>query len=73
MTDALLRSNTEYSQLQRQLANHKVDGVILTYAMADDPCIELLRQYETPFVSSDAARTRPSRRQTTIRSRLPAR
>ncbi len=39
-------SNTEYSQLQRQLANHKVDGVILTYAMADDPCIELLRQYE---------------------------
>ena len=43
-------SNTEYSQLQRQLANHKVDGVILTYAMADDPCIELLRQYETPFV-----------------------
>lgn len=43
-------SNTEYSQLQRQLANHKVDGVILTYAMADDPCIELLRQYKTPFV-----------------------
>lgn len=43
-------SNTEYSQLQRQLANHKVDGVILTYPMADDPCIELLRQYETPFV-----------------------
>ena len=48
-------SNTEYSQLQRQLANHKVDGVILTYAMADDPCIELLRQYETPFVLIAAA------------------
>ena len=43
-------SNTEYPQLRRQLANHKVDGVILTYAMADDPCIDLLRQYETPFV-----------------------
>ena len=43
-------SYTEYPQLQRQLANHKVDGVILTYAMADDPCIDLLRQYETPFV-----------------------
>ena len=43
-------SNTEYLQLQRQLASHKMDGAILTYAMADDPCIELLRQYETPFV-----------------------
>ena len=43
-------SNTEYPQLQRQLASHKMDGVILTYAMADDPCIDLLRQYEVPFV-----------------------
>ncbi len=42
--------NTDIVQLQRQLANHKVDGVILTYTMADDPCIELLQQYETPFV-----------------------
>ena len=32
-------SNTEYLQLQRQLASHKMDGAILTYAMADDPCI----------------------------------
>mgnify|MGYP000747913773 CR=1 FL=1 len=62
-------SNTEYSQLQRQLANHKVDGVILTYAMADDPCIELFAAIRDTFLcSSDAARTRPSRRQTTIRS-----
>ena len=66
-------SNTEYSQLQRQLANHKVDGVILTYAMADDPCIELCGNTRHLLCSSDAARTRPSRRQTTIRSRLPAR
>lgn len=36
-------SSTEYTQLQRQLASHKVDGVILTYAMADDPCVDLLR------------------------------
>ena len=43
-------SNTEYTQLQRQLASHKMDGVILTYAMADDPCIDLLRQYQVPFV-----------------------
>ena len=43
-------ANTEYPQLQRQLASHKMDGVILTYAMADDPCIDLLRQYEMPFV-----------------------
>ena len=28
-------SNTEYSQLQRQLANHKVDGVILEQEHAD--------------------------------------
>lgn len=32
-------SSTEYTQLQRQLASHKVDGVILTYAMADDPAL----------------------------------
>lgn len=32
-------SSTEYTQLQRQLASHKVDGVILTYAMADDPVL----------------------------------
>ena len=43
-------SYTEYTQLQRQLASHKVDGVILTYAMADDPCVDLLRQYDVPFV-----------------------
>lgn len=43
-------SSTEYTQLQRQLASHKVDGVILTYAMADDPCVDLLRQYDVPFV-----------------------
>ncbi len=42
-------SSTEYTQLQRQLASHKVDGVILTYAMADDPCVDLLRQYDVPF------------------------
>lgn len=43
-------SYTEYTQLQRQLASHKVDGVILTYAMADDPRVDLLRQYDVPFV-----------------------
>lgn len=43
-------SNTEYTQLQRQLASRKMDGVILSYAMKDDPCVELLRQYDVPFV-----------------------
>lgn len=41
-------SNT--AQLERQLAHHKMDGVLLTRAMADDPCVELLRQYQVPFV-----------------------
>lgn len=66
-------SNTEYSQLQRQLANHKVDGVILTYAMAMIPASNFCGNTRHLLCSSDAARTRPSRRQTTIRSRLPAR
>ena len=50
-------SNTEYSQLQRQLANHKVDGVILTYAMAEISDLglsKILSQYANlliPFVS----------------------
>lgn len=38
------------SQLQRQLADHKIDGALLTYAMTDDPYIDLLRQYDIPFV-----------------------
>ena len=50
-------SSTEYTQLQRQLASHKVDGVILTYAMADDPCVDLLRQYDVPFVLIYAVNT----------------
>ena len=66
-------SNTEYSQLQRQLANHKVDGVILTYAMADDPCIELLRQYETPFVLIGRSEDKTIPQADNDQSRLPAR
>ncbi len=37
-------------QLERQLASRKMDGVILSRAMADDPCLDLLRQYHLPFV-----------------------
>ncbi|HJD22143.1 MAG TPA: LacI family transcriptional regulator [Candidatus Gemmiger faecigallinarum] len=37
-------------QLERQLASRKMDGVILSRAMADDPCLDLLRQYRLPFV-----------------------
>lgn len=43
-------ANAAPSQLHRQLAGHKIDGALLTYAMADDPCVELLRQYGIPFV-----------------------
>lgn len=37
-------------QLERQLSAGKVDGVILSRALKQDPCIDLLRRYETPFV-----------------------
>ena len=42
---------SDTSQLERQLANRKMDGVILSRTIQDDPCIELLRQYKMPFVA----------------------
>lgn len=39
------------AQLERQLKAHKVDGVILSRTMAEDPCLELVRQYGVPFVA----------------------
>ena len=44
-------SDTDTVQLERQLASHKVDGVILSRTMTDDPCIDLLMQYGVPFVA----------------------
>ncbi len=41
--------NTE--QLRRQLAARKVDGVILSRTITDDPCLELVRQYGVPYVA----------------------
>jgi len=41
--------NTE--QLQRQLAAHKVDGVILSRTLTTDPCLELVRKYGVPYVA----------------------
>ena len=38
-------------QLERQLSHHKMDGVILSRTLQDDPCIELLRQFRVPFVA----------------------
>ena len=68
-------SSTEYTQLQRQLASHKVDGVILTYAMADDPCVDLLRQYDVPFVligrSEDKTIPQADNDQVTAATKLP--
>lgn len=43
-------SASDTTQLERQLASHKTDGVILSRAMEDDPCLDLLRQYRLPFV-----------------------
>lgn len=40
--------NTE--QLERQLAAGKVDGVILSRTLKQDPCMDLLKKYATPFV-----------------------
>ena len=44
-------SQTDTVQLERQLASHKVDGVILSRTMADDPSVDLLKQYNVPFVA----------------------
>ena len=44
-------SDTDTIQLERQLASHKVDGVILSRTISDDPCIDLLQQYGVPFVA----------------------
>lgn len=41
--------NTE--QLRRQLAAHKVDGVILSRTLTQDPCLELVRRYDVPYVA----------------------
>lgn len=38
-------------QLERQLRNRKVDGVILTRTLRRDPCIDLLHKYHVPFVA----------------------
>ncbi len=37
--------------LERQLGTHKTDGVILTRTSAADPCLELVRRHDVPFVS----------------------
>lgn len=41
--------NTE--QLERQLSANKVDGVILTRTLLDDPCLDLVRRSGVPFVA----------------------
>ena len=45
-------SDTDTVQLERQLASHKVDGVILSRTMSDDPSIDLLQQYGVPFATT---------------------
>lgn len=38
-------------QLRRQLAAHKVDGVILSRTLTNDPCLELVEQYAVPYTA----------------------
>ena len=42
-------SSSDTSQLERQLANRKMDGVILSRALNDDPCLDLLRPVPGPL------------------------
>lgn len=44
-------SSTDTVQLERQLASHKVDGVILSRTMTEDASAELLHQYGVPYVA----------------------
>lgn len=37
-------------QLERQLADRKVDGVILSRTVENDPCVRLLEKYRVPYV-----------------------
>lgn len=41
--------NTE--QLERQLTAHKMDGVILSRTLTEDPCLRLLTAYGVPYVA----------------------
>ncbi len=42
---------THTEQLERQLAARKMDGVILSRTLLDDPCLELMRSYQVPYVA----------------------
>lgn len=44
-------SDSDTSQLQRQLNSRKVDGVILSRTMTEDASAEMVRQYGIPYVA----------------------
>ncbi|HJD21062.1 MAG TPA: LacI family transcriptional regulator [Candidatus Gemmiger faecigallinarum] len=44
-------SGADTNQLERQLDCHKMDGVILSRTIQNDPCVELLRRHKMPFVA----------------------
>ena len=46
----IIASNGDVRSIERLLTNHKVDGLILTRTMEDDPAISLLKDYGVPFV-----------------------
>lgn len=43
--------NNDISQLQRAVANHKVDGVILSRTLKNDDAIKYLKEVQMPFVA----------------------
>lgn len=45
-----LSHDKEISNLERVIANHKVDGVVLLRTVIDDPAVEFLKEKGVPFV-----------------------
>ena len=43
--------NNDISQLRRAVANHKVDGVVLSRTIKDDEAIKYLKEVQIPFVA----------------------
>lgn len=46
-----MTTTEDISQLERMVNNKKVDGVILSRTLTDDPCVKLLKKANIPFVT----------------------
>ncbi len=45
------RDENSVEQLERQLLGHKMDGVILSRAVVNDPCVAMLETHRVPFIA----------------------